>query len=40
MDNVKVFDALDRKIEKMLGRLKQLEGDNEKLRTDLATTRK
>ena len=40
MDNVKVFDTLDRKIEKLLGRLKQLETDNEKLRTDLAAARK
>ena len=40
MDNVKVFDALDRKIEKLLGRLKQLETDNEKLKTDLAAARK
>jgi uncharacterized protein involved in exopolysaccharide biosynthesis len=40
MDTVKVFDNLDRKIEKLLGRLKQLETDNDKLRTDLATARK
>ena len=40
MDNVKVFDALDRKIEKLLGRLKQLETDNEKLRADLAAARR
>jgi chaperonin cofactor prefoldin len=40
MDNVKVFDALDRRIEKLLGRLKQLETDNEKLKTDLAAARK
>ena len=40
MDTVKVFDTLDRKIEKLLGRLKQLEGENEKLRTDLAASRK
>ncbi len=40
MDTTKVFDTLDRKIEKLLGRLKQLESENEKLRTDLAAARK
>ena len=40
MDTTKVFDNLDRRIEKLLGRLKQLETDNEKLRTDLAASRK
>ena len=35
MDTVKVFDNLDRRIEKLLGRLKQLETDNEKLRAGL-----
>jgi len=40
MDTVKVFDNLDRRIEKLLGRLKQLETDNEKLKTDLAAARK
>ena len=40
MDTTKFFDSLDRKIEKLLGRLKQLETDNEKLRTDLAASRK
>ena len=40
MDTVKVFDVLDRKIEKLLGRLKQLESDNEKLKADLASARK
>ena len=40
MDTVKVFDTLDRKIEKLLGRLKQLETENDKLRTDLAASRK
>lgn len=40
MDTVKIFDSLDRRIEKLLGRLKQLEADNEKLRTDLAASRK
>ena len=40
MDNIKVFDSLDRKIEKLLGRLKQLETENEKLRADLTAARK
>ena len=40
MDTVKVFDNLDRRIEKLLGRLKQLETDNDRLRTDLAAARK
>jgi len=40
MDTTKVFDNLDRRIEKLLGRLKQLETENEKLRADLAASRK
>jgi uncharacterized protein involved in exopolysaccharide biosynthesis len=40
MDNVKVFDALDRKIEKLLGRLKQLETENAKLKSDLGAARR
>jgi uncharacterized protein involved in exopolysaccharide biosynthesis len=40
MDTTKVFDTLDRKIERLLGRLKQLESENEKLRGDLAAARK
>jgi uncharacterized protein involved in exopolysaccharide biosynthesis len=40
MDNVKIFDTLERKIEKMLSRLKSLEQDNEKLRGDLTAARK
>ena len=40
MDTVKVFDNLDRRIEKLIGRLKQLEGENDKLRSDLAAARK
>jgi len=40
METVKGFDTLDRKIEKLLGRLKQLEGENEKMRGDLAAARK
>ena len=40
MDTTKVLDNLDRRIEKLLGRMKQLEADNEKLRADLAASRK
>lgn len=40
MDTTKVFDNLDRKIERMLGRLKTLEAENEKLKADLAASRK
>jgi chromosome segregation ATPase len=40
MDTVKVFDTLDRKIERLLDRLRSLESDNAKLKTDLAAARK
>ena len=40
MDNTKIFDALDRKIEKMLSRLETLEEENEKLKSDLAASRR
>jgi hypothetical protein len=40
MDNAKIFDTLERKIEKLLGRLRSLEQDNEKLKGDLAAARK
>jgi chaperonin cofactor prefoldin len=40
MDTTKVFDSLDRRIERLLGRLKQLETDNEKLKADLTASRK
>ena len=40
MDTVKVFDTLDRKIERLLDRLRSLESENDKLKTDLATSRK
>ena len=40
MDTTKVFDNLDRRIERLLGRLKQLESENEKLRADLVGARK
>jgi chaperonin cofactor prefoldin len=40
MDTTKVFDTLDRKIERLLSRLGTLEGENEKLKVDLAAARK
>jgi len=40
MDMFRVFDNLDKKVEKLLARLTSLEADNEKLRGDLAAARK
>jgi len=40
MDNTKIFDTLERKIEKMLGRLASLESENTRLKADLASARK
>ena len=40
MDTTKVFDTLDRKIEKLLERLETLEGENDKLKADLAAARR
>jgi len=40
MDMFRVFDTLDKKIERLLARLTSLEADNEKLRGDLAAARK
>ena len=40
MDTTRVFDTLDKKIERLVSRLKSLEGENEKLKTDLAASRK
>ena len=40
MDNAKIFDTLERKIEKLLARLSSLESDNTRLKADLATARK
>src|SRR5262249_35000928 len=39
-DNTKIFDTLERKIEKMLGRLASLESENTRLKADLASARK
>lgn len=40
MDTGKIFDALDKKIEKLLARLQALSTENEKLKSDLAAARK
>jgi predicted RNase H-like nuclease (RuvC/YqgF family) len=40
MDTSRIFDTLDRKIEKLLERLETVEGENEKLKADLASARR
>ncbi|HEY3203615.1 MAG TPA: hypothetical protein VGL03_08130 [Thermoanaerobaculia bacterium] len=40
MDTTKVFDTLDRKIERLLLHLKSVESENEKLKGELAAARK
>jgi hypothetical protein len=40
METTKIFDALDRKVEKLLGRLGELEDENERLKTDLTAARR
>ena len=40
MDNAKIFDNLERKIEKLLTRLRNLEQENDKFKSDLAAARK
>jgi hypothetical protein len=40
MDNAKIFDTLERKIEKLLSRLATLEQENARFKTDLAAARK
>jgi chaperonin cofactor prefoldin len=40
MDQTKVFDVLDRKIEKLLGRLATLEGENERLKAEVTAARR
>ena len=40
MDNAKIFDTLERKIEKLLSRLSSLETENARLKTDLSAARK
>ena len=39
MDNVKIFDTLERKVEKLLGRLRSLESENEKQRQEIEKAR-
>jgi septation ring formation regulator EzrA len=40
MDNAKIFDTLERRIEKLLSRLSSLESENAKLKSDLTAARK
>ena len=40
MDQTKVFDVLDRKIEKLLGRLGTLEQENERLKAEVTAARR
>ena len=40
MDTSRIFDTLDRKIEKLLERLETVEAENEKLKADLASARR
>ena len=40
MDNTKVFDTLERKIERILSRVNALDEENAKLKSDLAAARK
>jgi FtsZ-binding cell division protein ZapB len=40
VDTAKIFDTLDRKIEKLVARLQVLTGENDRLKTDLAAARK
>ncbi|HSD71933.1 MAG TPA: hypothetical protein VLE54_04035 [Thermoanaerobaculia bacterium] len=40
MDTSRIFDTLDRRIEKLLSRLESLEQENDKLKADLATARR
>jgi hypothetical protein len=40
MDNAKMFDTLERRVEKVLARLKSLEQENERLKGEIAASRK
>jgi chromosome segregation ATPase len=40
METTKIFDTLDRKIEKLLGRLAEVEEENDRLKTDLTAARR
>jgi len=39
-DTTKIFDNLERRIEKLIARLRAVESENEKLRGELATARR
>ncbi len=40
MDTSRIFDTLDRRIEKLLSRLESLEQENDKLKADVAAARR
>ncbi len=40
VDNAKIFDTLERKLEKLLARLRAAEQENEKLKGDLTSARR
>lgn len=40
MDTSRIFDTLDRRIEKLLSRLESLEQENDKLKADLSAARR
>lgn len=40
MDTSRIFDTLDRRIEKLIARLETLEAENDKLKTDLSAARR
>jgi chromosome segregation ATPase len=40
MDTSRIFDTIDRKIEKLLNRLETVDAENEKLKSDLAAARR
>jgi chaperonin cofactor prefoldin len=39
VDNAKIFDTLERKVEKLLGRLKALESENDRQRQEIEKTK-
>jgi FtsZ-binding cell division protein ZapB len=39
-DTTKIFDNLERRVEKLIARLRAVEADNEKLKGDLAAARR
>ena len=40
MDNAKIFDTLEKKIEKLLGRLRSLESENERMKAEVSAGRR